>query len=247
MRSKIMEKKVEILGLGVNDVTMEETVTFVADTVGQGGFARILTLNAEMAYLSYNDSQRKSLVNNAELVTPDGSGIMWAAERYGQPIRERVSGIDLTERLLSDSKAKGYKFYCLGAKEEILEAAVKNMETKYGAYIAGWHHGYFSLEESSDIAAKIKETGANILLVAMGFPRQDKWIEDHGKACGVNVAMGIGGSFDVLAGSVKRAPKIWQRMKMEWFYRLIKDPRRFKRVLNLPKFMQAVKRDVAKK
>ena len=239
--------KVEILGLKVDNITMTEAAAFIEDTIADGNFARVVTLNAEIAYLSYDDKDKASLVNGADLVTPDGSGIMWAGEQYGCVIKERVSGIDLTEKLFSVGQKKNYKFYCLGAKEEVVKAAVSNIEKKYNVNVVGWRNGYFPLEESESIAREIKSSGAQILLVAMGFPRQDKWIADYGALTGVNVALGIGGSFDVFAGLVKRAPVIWQRLRLEWLYRLLKDPRRIKRVLNLPKFMRAVKKDAAQR
>lgn len=240
-------KKVNILGLNVDKVTMAEAVDFSIDVIERGDFAQIITLNAEIAYLSYRDSQKKALVNGADLATPDGSGILWASEKYGDPVVERVSGVDLTENLMKAAAERGHSLYCLGAKEEVVAKAVENIQNKFNIEIAGWHNGYFSLEESDKIAADIKASNADILLVAMGYPRQDQWIAEHGRDCGVKIAIGIGGSFDVFAGLVKRAPKAWQSMRLEWLYRLIKDPRRFKRTLNLPKFMFAVKADIKTK
>lgn len=244
MLNKPEREKVNILGLNVDKVTMKQAVNFAVEAIEKGDFARILTLNAEIAYLSYRDPEKKSLVNTADLVTPDGSGIVWAAEKYGNPIEERVSGVDLTENLLKIANKRGYSIYCLGAKEEVAAMAVKNIQKGFDVKIVGWRNGYFPLEESREIAANVKASGADILLVAMGYPRQDQWIADYGRECGIKIAIGIGGSFDVFAGLVKRAPKIWQSMRLEWLYRLIKDPRRFKRTLNLPKFMSAVKADI---
>lgn len=236
-----------ILGLKVNPLSMNEVAAFVKETVREKAYARIVTLNAEIAYLSQNDSTLKEIINDAQLVTPDGSGILWASERYGFPIQERVSGIDLMQRLLTDGKKEGYRFFFLGARREVVMAAVAKAKFDYpGITIVGWHDGYFSEEEASAIAEQVKESGANILFVAMGFPKQDLWIDTYAKAAGISVAMGVGGSFDVLSGNIKRAPDFWQKMRLEWFYRLVKDPSRYKRVLNLPKFMSAVKKDVKK-
>ncbi len=240
-------RSMNILGLKVDNITMAESLDFVKNVIADQGYARILTLNAEIAYLSSKDKKQGELVNGADLVTPDGAGIMWASQHYGAPITERVSGVDLTERLLSLSQAEGYSFYCLGAKEETVSLAVKNMATKYGAKIAGYHNGYFSWDDSAAIVEDIKKSHANILLVAMGFPRQDLWLKEFGPECGVNIGIGVGGSFDVFAGLIKRAPQIWQQLRLEWLYRLLKDPRRFKRTLNLPRFMRDVKRDIRSK
>ncbi|MEG0873761.1 MAG: WecB/TagA/CpsF family glycosyltransferase [Clostridiales bacterium] len=247
MKIKPDYPSINILGLKVNSVNMAETLSFVSKTVKNDEFSQILTLNAEIAYLSFNDKERRKLVNNCDLVTPDGSGIMWAAEQYGSPVSERVAGIDLLQNLLGVGAKEQYRFYFLGAKEDIVAEAAKKVKTQYNCNVVGFHNGFFSDDESLQIVDDIKNSGANILFVAMGYPRQDMWIAKYAKSAGVNVGVGVGGSFDVLAGKVKRAPAFWQNIQMEWFYRLLKDPRRLKRTMNLPKFMSAVKKDINKK
>lgn len=237
-------KEIRILGLPVSTSTMEETLAYIDQIVAERGYSRIVTMNAEIAYRAATDSFARRMVETADYVTADGSGVLWAAERYGTPLKERVSGIDLVQCLLSRGK---YRFYFLGARPEVIMAAMKNIRQDYpDAMIVGYHDGYFEEKDSASIVEDIAAARADILFVAMGFPKQDQWLIDHGKESGVHICVGIGGSLDVLSGNVKRAPKIFQKMGMEWFYRLCTDPKRLKRMLALPKFMSLVKKDCKK-
>ena len=234
---------VRILGLKVHNVTMADALAFVEEALHKDGFSRIITLNAEIAYGAYDDEKLVSLINEADLVTPDGSGILWAADRYGTPLKERVCGIDLLMALLEHYNDDSHGFYFLGAKAEVANAAAEKIRSSYpNLRFCGYHDGYFGKENSEAMAKEIKESGAEILIVAMGAPFQDLWIAEYGKACGAKVAIGVGGSLDVISGTVKRAPKIVQKLRLEWLYRLLKDLSRWRRVLALPKFMSLVKK-----
>lgn len=235
--------EVRILGLKVHNVDMADALTFVEEALEADGLSRIITLNAEIAYGAYDDEKLISIINGADLVTPDGSGILWAAERYGTPLKERVCGIDLLMALLERYNDDSCGFFFLGAKAEVAAAAAEKIRKDYpNLRFCGYHDGYFGKENSIAMAEEIRKSGADILIVAMGAPFQDLWIAEYGEACGVKVAIGVGGSLDVISGAVKRAPKIIQKLRLEWLYRLMKDLSRWRRVLALPKFMNLVKK-----
>lgn len=237
-------KEARILGLKVHNVDMATALDFVEDALHKDGLSRIITLNAEIAYGAHNDEALCALINEADLVTPDGTGILWAAGRYGVAIKERVCGIDLLTALLERYDNDSYGFYFLGAKADVAERAAEKIRMKYPRLrYCGYHDGYFGKENSEAMAKEIAESGADILVVAMGAPFQDQWIARYGEACGVKVGIGVGGSLDVISGSVKRAPKIFQRLRLEWLYRLLTDLSRWKRMMVLPKFMRLVKKD----
>lgn len=235
--------EVRILGLKVHNVDMADALTFVEEALEKEGLSRIITLNAEIAYGAYNDEKLVTLINEADLVTPDGSGILWAAERYGSPLKERVCGIDLLTALLERYNDGSHGFYFLGAKAEVAETAAEKIRSNYpNLRFCGYHDGYFGKENSEAMVKEIKESGAEILIVAMGAPFQDLWIAEYGEASGAKVAVGVGGSLDVISGIVKRAPHVVQKIRLEWLYRLLKDFSRWRRVLVLPKFMSLVKK-----
>ncbi len=236
--------EMRILGLKVNTVTMRETLAFIDEALKKDGLTRVITLNAEIAYGAYGDEELTALINNADLVTADGSGILWAASQYGETLKERVCGIDLLTELLQKYNDGSCGFYFLGAKPEVASlAAAKIRETYPHLQFCGYHHGYFGEENSEEMAAIIAKSGADILVAAMGAPFQDRWIATYGEACKVKVGIGVGGSLDILAGVAKRAPNFFQEFRLEWLYRLLKQPSRFRRTMALPKFMRLVKKD----
>ena len=235
--------EVRILGLKVHNVTMAEALSFVDEALEKEELSRIITLNAEIAYGAHDDEKQIALINDADLVTPDGSGIIWAANRYGTPLKERVCGIDLFTAMMERYQDGSHGFYFLGAKPEVAEIAAKKIRSKYpNLRFCGYHDGYFGKENSEAMAKEIKESGAEILIAAMGAPFQDLWIAEYGEACGAKVAIGVGGSLDVISGTVKRAPKLVRKLRLEWLYRVLKDLSRWRRVLVLPKFMSLVKK-----
>ena len=237
------EKEIRILGLKVHNVDMAEALAFADEALKGDGLSRIITLNAEIAYGAYDNESLCGLINGADLVTPDGTGIVWAARQYGTPLKERVCGIDLLVALMERYNDGSHGFYFLGAKPEIAEAASEKIRAQYpNLNYRGYHDGYFGKENSEAMAEIIAESGADILIVAMGAPFQDQWIADFGEKCGVKLGIGVGGSLDVISGAVKRAPMIFQKLRLEWFYRLMTDFSRWKRMTALPKFMRLVKK-----
>lgn len=236
-------KEVRILGLKVHNVDMARSLAFLDEALSKDGLTRVITLNAEIAYGAYGNEELTALINGADLVTPDGSGILWASSRYGMPMTDRVCGIDLLTALLEKYSDGSRGFYFLGAKPEVAALAAEKIRGHYpNLRFCGFHDGYFGAENSEAMAEVIAKSGAEILIVAMGAPFQDRWIAEYGSRCGVKVGIGVGGSLDVISGTVKRAPMFFRKLRLEWLYRLLTDFSRWKRVMVLPKFMRLVKK-----
>ena len=235
---------IRILGVRVDEYDMSQSLDLIGAFVSQAGdaLAQVITINPEGVWLAKNDPELKSIVDGAALVTPDGNGILWAATRLGTPLTERVAGIELLENICRRGAIEGWRVYLLGAKPGVAEAAAEKLKQKHpGLNIVGCDDGYFRDREEQAVAA-VREAKADVLFAALGMPYQEKWLYQHREDLGCKVAVGVGGSFDVLAGLVKRAPKLWQRLKLEWLWRLLSDPKRWRRYLVIPRYMRAVRR-----
>lgn len=196
----------------------------------------VVTANPEIVMAARNDAQYYQTLQEAHYVIPDGIGIVLGARLLGTPIVERLAGFDLMIHLLKLSSEKGYRVFMLGAEEKVIEEAVKRVKATYpNLELAGYHHGYISLEDDSVVQA-IKATEPDIVLVGLGFPKQEYWIQTYMPQFNKGLFIGVGGSFDVLAGKAKRAPLIWQKLKIEWLHRLLQNPSRWRRMLALPAF-----------
>lgn len=194
-----------------------------------------------MAVLAARDERYREVINRADLVVPDTVGIVWASRMLGRPLRERVAGIDLVERVLAANGSPGVRVFVLGATAGVAESAAQSLATRFpGVVIAGMHHGYFDPDHDDDVARLVLSARADLLLVALGFPNQEYWIRDHLKAIGSAVCIGVGGALDVWAGRSARAPAAWRTMGLEWLYRLFREPDRFRRQLALPRFVMLV-------
>ncbi|MCM1136914.1 MAG: WecB/TagA/CpsF family glycosyltransferase [Clostridium sp.] len=245
--------EMEILGAKISDYDMVETVCSAAALIDVGRAAaqdgtepashQIVTLNAEILYKAQTDPRLLQVINQAELVTPDGSGIVLAAQKLCGRQIERVTGIDLMQELCRQSAACGWRVYLLGAKPGVAEAAAQNLQSKYGTLVCGWHDGYFSEDEQAWIIGEINEKKPDILFVGLGAPRQEFWIAENRSRLRVPLLIGVGGCFDVISGNLKRAPLFFQRLGLEWLWRLLKEPWRFGRMLALPKFVLLVNRE----
>jgi N-acetylglucosaminyldiphosphoundecaprenol N-acetyl-beta-D-mannosaminyltransferase len=235
-----MEKreKADILGCRVDLLTAEEAVSGIKAIIDRGKPAHIITLNAEIVYQAQSSQNLRRIINSADLITPDGIGIVWAGRELGFNIRERVTGIDLFYRLCSEAPKNGWKFYLLGSAPGVAEAAANQLTAAYpGLQICGTHHGYLGEEDMPNMMQKIKELAPHILFVALGAPKQEMWIEKYKEQLGVPACIGVGGSLDVIAGYKKRAPGWMIKLNLEWLYRLLAEPSRFQRQLVLPKFV----------
>lgn len=237
-----MISTIDILSIPIWNVTMEEARNLAFKCIDEGRAASIATANAEMVMRAQTDRELAHILQHADLVVPDGAGVLWAAEQQGKKFKERVTGVDLACSLLQEAAARQTPVYLFGGAPGIAEQAAANVQQQVGSlHIAGTHSGFFSADEEKDIIEDIRGQGTRILLVALGVPKQEKWISEHLYELGPCVCMGVGGTFDVLAGKVGRAPKWMQDNRLEWLYRLLKEPTRFKRMLALPKFVAAVK------
>ncbi len=229
---------VPVLGVHVDRVTMTEALDYVEQFVRVGGSHHVVTLDSSMCVLAAHDPELDTIVDGADLVTPDSAGVLWACRRSGNGLPERVSGCDLVERLCAASARKGLRLYFLGAAPGIAAAAAERMAARYpGCEVAGTQHGYYAPGDEASILRDIRRASPDILCVAMGIPKQEKWIHRHKDELGVPVLIGVGGTFDVLSGTIKRAPRWAQRANIEWLYRLARDPRKLKKVLILPRFV----------
>ncbi len=228
---------IALLGVKVHRIDMDTTMHILLDYIRGGQPHRIVTADASAVVIAHNDEDFRNIVNSADLVTPDGSGILKGAKILGTPLLARVSGVDIARNLCEFSATEGFSIFLLGAQPGIADLAAARLREQFpGLAIAGTHHGYFSAGEDAEIVEAVRKSGAKVLLVALGIPRQEKWIRDHLNELGVSVAIGVGGSLDVFSGKVKRAPEWMQRHGLEWIYRLAKDPSKMSKVSTLPKF-----------
>ena len=234
---------ISILGIPVHDVTTEETLILIDQFVHDGVPHQICTVNPEFIMTAQNDVEFKQILRQSALNLPDGIGVIWAAQRLGHPLRERVAGSDLVVLIADRAQSTGWRIFLLGAAEGVAEQAAIILREHYPqANIAGAYAGSPQPEEEAGIAARIRSSKADVLLVAYGAPKQDKWIDRNLLRTGAVVAIGIGGSLDFIAGRQKRAPRWLQRLGLEWLYRLIREPWRWRRQLALPQFVWRVLR-----
>ncbi len=221
---------VNILGVKVNKITMEQAVK-KAETFFDGKAHKIFTPNPEIVLECKKDRELKDIINSADLVLPDGIGVVIASKIVGNPVPERVGGFDFLCELLKTD----YSFYFFGGKPGVAEKAMENMR-RQGVNVVGCHHGYFKDDE--EIIADITDKNPDVLVVCLGAPKQEKWIEKNFERLNVPMSIGAGGSLDVLAGTVERAPVICQKLCIEWLYRAIKEPKkRLPRIMKLPLFV----------
>lgn len=240
-------KKVSVLGIDFLHTTMTEMISRLEGHLQKGEKTFVVTANPEIVLHAADDETYKAYLQKATYITADGIGVVKAAELLGDPLPERVTGFDMFIQLLEVANEKNYSIYMLGAKEEVLKKAIAEINRTYpNAQIVGSHHGYFDWN-STEIEDEIASLKPDLIFLALGFPRQEKWIAERIDRFEKGIFIGIGGSFDVIAGEVKRAPEVWQKLHLEWLYRLLKQPSRWRRMLALPKFVGRVLREKRKK
>lgn len=217
---------------------MRGALVLIENFIAAGGPPRhVLTADASMVVTASEDAEFARIADCADLVTPDGAGILWAAKRVGAPIDAKVSGVDLSARLCQLSAQKGWRIFFLGAAPGVAEEAAARMRARFpGANIIGWRDGFFQVSDEPAMVAQIKAARPDVLLVALGIPKQEKFIDRHKAALGVPVSIGVGGTFDVFSGAVKRAPAWMQSRGLEWAYRLASNPKKISKVALLPRF-----------
>ena len=220
--------RIDFLGIPVDALTMDETVSFINDSIHAGKRINHVVVNAGKVVAMQTDSQLYESVVSCDLINADGQSIVWAASFLGKHLPERVTGIDLMEELVQLAAQKQYKCFFFGAKEEVVSKVVAFYTKKYSSsIIAGYRNGYFKKEEDPEIARKISQSGAQILFVAITSPRKENFMYNYrNELSGVNFTMGVGGSFDVIAGFTRRAPRWMRNNGLEWFYRFAQEPKR---------------------
>lgn len=233
--------RVDVLGVRIDAVTLAEAVRTVEGFIAEGGPHLVATANAEMVMAAGRDPELARILAGAALVVPDGAGVVWAARHLGRPVPERVAGFDLAQALLARAATEGWRVFFFGGVPGIAARASEAAAAKWpGLVVAGVRDGYFAPEEAAGIAAAIRESRPHILLAALGVPKQEKWLAAHESTLSVPVAMGVGGTFDVMAGVTRRAPLWMQRSGLEWLYRLGCEPKRIGRMMALPRFVLRV-------
>lgn len=234
---------IKILGVPVHPYTMKGAVDKILERVSKKQKTFIVTANAEIIMMGQSDTEYMKILNKAALVLPDGAGTVWAGRRLGFDVPERVAGYDLFLNLMAEAAHKKLKVFFFGSAPGVAEEAKQKCEVLYpGVSIVGCRDGYFKEDDNSAIIKEINSSGADLLFVALGAPKQEKWLSKHQDILNPMLLMGIGGSFDVVAGKMERAPKWMQDASLEWLFRLYKQPSRFKRMLVLPKFVIKVLR-----
>ena len=237
--------RTDIMGVGFDDLTLEEAVA-AGEKLAQGpGFSYVVTPNPEIVDLARADAGYRDLLNGAGLVLPDGIGVVYAAKLLGRPLKGRVPGIDFATGLLDRLAKNGGKLFLLGAKPGVAEQAAARLKAAHpGLVICGVNDGYF--KDSAPVVEKIKEAAADVVFVCLGAPKQETWMAQYGPETGAHLMAGLGGALDVYAGNVKRAPVLWQKLGMEWAYRLIRQPSRIGRMAKLPLFLVDARRQSKK-
>jgi len=225
-------------------VTMDQTLACLEAFVLSGNPHIVVTADAVAVVIAHSDPEFMTFVERADLVTPDGAGIIWAAKKKGFALPERVSGVDIVDRVCALSADKGYRLFFLGAESGVAELAAEKLRLKHpGCNIVGTRHGYFPAESDQVVAKEIAATRPDILFVGLGMPRQERFIDATKQIINAKVSVGIGGSFDVFSGKTKRAPSLIQKLRFEWLWRLMLNPSKISKVKNLPKFVLLVLKD----
>lgn len=231
--------KTDIMGLQFDNVTMDEALAAAEKLLAGEKAAMVVTPNAEIAYEAIGDEALRALLNSAELMLPDGAGVVLASKLLKRPLRQKVAGVEFAEGLLGVLEKTGQSLYLLGGKPGIGELAAEKMRRKHpDLRIAGIADGYF--QDDAPVVEKINASGARALFVCLGAPKQEQFMARHRQTLNVRLMAGLGGSLDAFAGTVRRAPRWMIRCNLEWLYRLMKEPKRFKRMLRLPKYLRAV-------
>lgn len=239
--SETTNTRIDVRGVKFLNTTLDGTVDALLSGIRNKTQVALFTPNSEIVQTCIETPELYDVINSAELVIPDGIGVVKAAKILGTPFGAgKIAGIEVGEALIQRLAGTGYTVYLMGGKPGVAEEAGKKLAEKYpGLQFAGFHDGYFQKEgeENDAVVAKINESGADVLFVCLGAPTQEKWIyNNRAKLTTVSAMLGLGGSLDGYAGIVKRAPKIFINLGLEWFYRLLCEPWRFKRMLKLPKF-----------
>ena len=225
--------RTDVLGVGFDNLTLEEAVEAGASLVEAEGFHYTVTPNPEFLLAARKNPPFRQALLGADLVLADGIGVVYSAKILGHPLKGRAPGIEFAQRLLAWMANHGKRLFLLGAKPGVAELAAANLKSTYpGLIVCGTHDGYF--KEDGPVVEEIRTAAADVVFVCLGAPKQEFWMVEHGPATGAHLMIGLGGSLDVFAGVVERAPQAFQKLGLEWLHRLIKEPKRIGRMAKLP-------------
>lgn len=234
----------EILGCRLDELDAQSATDRILNLAETGSGAQIVTLGTEMIVYAQRDAEFKRVINHSALSLCDTIGLLLVARLRGSHLRARVTGIELIDRLCQAAARRKVSVFLLGGAQGVAAAAAAELRRRHpDLKVAGEHHGYFGDAQSASVAQQIAASGAQLLFAGLGFPRQEFWIARHLSQTRCGAGIGVGGSFDVLSGTVKRAPPVWRRTGLEWLYRLLTEPRRWRRQLALPHFVWLVLSD----
>lgn len=232
-------EKIDIRGVKFDSVSLDEATDAAMEYArrSEGSAAIIHTPNSEIVQLCIDKPEYYEVINGADLIIPDGSGVVLASKILGIPlVKGKVAGVDLGKRIAACAAEEGLGLFLLGGKPGTADEAAKRLSEEYPSLIiSGTAHGYF--KDDTDVIDAINRSGASILFVCLGVPKQEVWMKENRDKLNVKLMAGLGGSLDVYSGNAKRAPKIFIKLGLEWFYRLVKEPKRIGRMMNLPKFI----------
>lgn len=236
--------KVRIYGIPVSKMDKRETVEYLARAVQEKRPHQVVTINPIMVMSALENPDNMAMMKRAELVIPDGAGVVWAARHIGNPVKERVPGIEVMGELLALAERKGWRVFLVGASPEVIRASADRMLALHPKLqLVGVRDGYFGEAEDETVIEEIRQARPDLLFVGRSAATQEPWIDKYKHRLSVPVMMGVGGSFDVWSGKVKRAPVLFRKLRLEWFYRLLREPKRFMRMLALPQFALKVIRE----
>lgn len=232
-----MRERVTILGCPLDAIGAAQATDAIVAFARRGASAQIVTLGTEMVVYAQRDARYRAVIEACALSLCDTVGLLLAARARGAALRERVPGVELIEHLCARLAQEAMSIYLFGGAPGIAQRAARVLAERYpGLRVAGTRDGYFESAQSVAIADEIRASGAHVLFAGIGFPRQEFWLAEHLERTGCGAGMGVGGSFDVISGAVARAPERWRRLGLEWLYRLIKEPARWRRQRALPQF-----------
>lgn len=233
-----MNEKVKILDIPISLVDLSKSLSIIKDSINNNKKLHIITVNAEIIMLSRTDEEFKNILINSDMNVPDGSGVVWALRRKNVKIN-KLAGIELVENCIKH--LNNSKIFLFGAQEDTISKAFENLNNKYkNNNLVGYRNGFFTENDEDEIINQINSLNTDILFIGLGVPKQEKWIRKNIDKINAKVFVGVGGSFDVFSGKIKRAPKIMISLHLEWLYRLYKEPWRWRRMLVLPKFVFTV-------
>ena len=238
--------RINVLGVGFDNMTMDQAVAEGMRLINTEGAHYVVTPNPEIVETCREDEEAMAVVRDADMVIADGIGIIYGAKILGTPLKQKLPGIEFAQNLMVRMAQEGKTLFLLGAKPGVAEEAGRKLQEKYpGLKIVGTHDGYF--KEDEPVVEAIRQSGADVVFVCLGAPKQEKWMKKNGEATGAHLLLGLGGCLDVFSGTVQRAPEIYQKLGLEWFHRLMKNPSRIGRMMKIPLFLIHVVGEKGKK